>query len=450
MQLFNTGQSNLYSKEVNTKIRIANIIAFIAFIICSLYMLFFSFILKEGFFAMSIAVFVFVFSHFLMRINLHAIARVFIIFGAVFSIVSGVALLFSIKDAISWSYPFLFGAILTLPFILFDSKEKFFKWVSLVIVVLASVSFPYLQEIIEIPDFDNAPFVGFGFQTVQQLTGVLLAIIFLQINNSFVEKSEEENESLLLDLLHKTNDLKQAEIDSKKLLEEVNLTRKGEEKRNWQNLGINELLSLSRKNQQLQKLFDDLLEYIVNYTNANQGGLFIKSQTKSILELKSMYAYEKRKFAQKEIGLKETLVGQCFLEKEMIYLLDVPQNYVNITSGLGEATPECIIILPLKQNENVVGVIEMAYFRNLEDFELDFLNRISFELGAVISNIQISENVNILLAQSKEQEEMLRNQEEELRQNLEEMHATQEELLRKEENYIQKIAALEEELSKYA
>ncbi|NJM24892.1 MAG: GAF domain-containing protein, partial [Bacteroidia bacterium] len=134
-------------------------------------------------------------------------------------------------------------------------------------------------------------------------------------------------------------------------------------------------------------------------------------------------------------------------EKEMTYLTNVPNDYIQISSGLGEALPSCVVILPLKLNEEVFGIIELALFKQLESHEIEFLQRVCDTIAAALSTAKVNTRTQRLLVQTRHQTMELQNQEEEMRQNVEELSATQEELVRKETEYVKRIKELEHRLS---
>jgi transcriptional regulator with GAF, ATPase, and Fis domain len=125
-------------------------------------------------------------------------------------------------------------------------------------------------------------------------------------------------------------------------------------------------------------------------------------------------------------------------------MTQIPTGYIRITSGLGEATPSCVLILPLKVNGNVYGIVELASFKEIDSHERDFLLKLSENIAATLAAEKINARTRELLEQSQQQSEELKAQEEEMRQNIEEMHATQEEMSRKESEYIARIKQLEE------
>lgn len=208
-----------------------------------------------------------------------------------------------------------------------------------------------------------------------------------------------------------------------------------DKKRDWINQGLAEFNHTIRlHNNDLTELCYQILSQLVKYVKANQGGIFIlnnENHTAPRLQLEASYAYERKKFQEKILEPGQGLVGQAFLEQDKIYLKEIPQNYVNITSGLGHATPTTLFIQPLKVNDEVVGVLELASFREVEPYVQDFIGKVCESLAAAVATARNNVNNRRILEESQELTEQLRAQEEELRQNTEELQATQEEMERR-------------------
>lgn len=202
-------------------------------------------------------------------------------------------------------------------------------------------------------------------------------------------------------------------------------------------IGITQVGDVIRNNpDSLQKLSDDFVRTVVKYMGMNQGGLFLLEQENEseYLSLTACYAYDRKKYLEHKISVDEGLVGQCFMERDVIYMTKVPQNYVQITSGLGEATPGCVILVPVMTSDEIVGVFELASFKPLEQYRIDFLKKVCENIASSIISSRVTERVKRLLAESQQQTEEMRAQEEEMRQNMEELQATQEEMRRKEQH----------------
>jgi len=221
-----------------------------------------------------------------------------------------------------------------------------------------------------------------------------------------------------------------------------------EKQRNWATEGLARFANILRVNASDTKLlYDDIIRNLVKYLGANQGGLYLVNQENDVdayLELASFYAYERKKYINRRYDLQEGLLGQVYMEKEMILLTEIPANYIRITSGTGDATPDCILIVPLMLNDDVYGLIELASFKKIQPYQIDFLQKLGANIASTVSNVKITARTQRLLHESQSQAENLRNQEEELRQNMEELHATQEEMIRGEKVHLQEIERLQQ------
>lgn len=209
--------------------------------------------------------------------------------------------------------------------------------------------------------------------------------------------------------------------------------RSKEEKRTWQAEGLAKFSELLRTyNENMKDFGFHIISETVKYIEGNQGAIFLagKEGEEEYLEMIGCYAYERRKLANKRIAKGEGLLGQCMQEKDVIYITDVPEHYVKITSGLGHALPRHILIIPLISDEKMVGAIELASFKILEDYQIEFLKDLAKNIAASIAVIQVNENTQQLLEESQKMSSELQANEEEMRQNMEEMEATQEEMAR--------------------
>ncbi len=209
-----------------------------------------------------------------------------------------------------------------------------------------------------------------------------------------------------------------------------------EEQRTWVTQGLAQFGEiLRRNNDNLEELAYNIISYQVNYLNINQGGFYLLNKNAKgdkYFELTACIAFDRKKFTDKVIQWEEGLIGRCALEKDTIYLTDVPNEYITITSGLGQSNPSAILIVPLKANDEVYGVIELASFREFQPFEIEFIEKTAESIASTISAVQINIQTTKLLHETQIQAERMSQQEEELRQNLEEMQATQEESERRE------------------
>jgi len=202
--------------------------------------------------------------------------------------------------------------------------------------------------------------------------------------------------------------------------------------RNWINDGVAKFNDLLRENNSNIKLLGySLIENLVAYLNAGIGGIFmVEGDQQKHIELLASYAYDRRKYQEKVIEIGEGLLGACYLEKKPAYLTHLPQDYIEITSGLGHEVPKCLYIVPLKVDEEVIGMIEIASFNEFSNHQIEFINRVADSIAGTFVSVRLNMRTVLLLEESKRKAEEITQQEEEMRQNLEEMQATQEELAR--------------------
>lgn len=236
----------------------------------------------------------------------------------------------------------------------------------------------------------------------------------------------------------KYNPLSEHDVLGNALIEmKDNLERVAEEdkKRNWSTEGLARFGEiLRRNNENIEKLSEQIVGNLVKYLEANQGALYIvenlESEEDPFMTMTACYAWDRKKFLEHKIYKGEGLAGQVWQEGDTIYLTDVPDNYVKITSGLGDSNPTAVLIVPLKVNEEIHGVVELASFSDFKDFEIEFVEKIAESIASTISSVKINAKTQHLLTESQEMTEQMRAQEEEMRQNMEELQATQEEMAR--------------------
>jgi PAS domain S-box-containing protein len=227
------------------------------------------------------------------------------------------------------------------------------------------------------------------------------------------------------------NELKIKMIQSKK---EQDQRQREDEIRNWINNGIAKFNDLLRQNNNnIEALSYSLIENLVTYIGANQGGVFLVEgdhESEKTIKLVASYAYDRRKYNKKTIEIGEGLLGNIYLEKKSIYLKDLPEDYMEIKSGLGQGSPRSLYITSLKVDETVLGMIEIGSLNEFEPHHIELLEKVSESIAGTFISVRLNMQTTKLLDESNRRSEEISQQEEEMRQNLEEMQATQEELAR--------------------
>jgi GAF domain-containing protein len=195
-------------------------------------------------------------------------------------------------------------------------------------------------------------------------------------------KPLSDGDTLGNSLIQLRENLKTATIEEEK-------RKREDERRNWSNQGIARFSEILREHtDDLDKLASKLISELVKYLGAQVGGLFLiqsGDKDEKVIELVSSYAYDRVKHLQKSIQVGEGLVGRCVQEGNTIFLTDIPEDYIRIKSGLGEDNPRCLLIVPLRLNEEITGVIEIATLEVFEEFQIEFIERIGTSIASSIS-----------------------------------------------------------------
>ncbi len=183
--------------------------------------------------------------------------------------------------------------------------------------------------------------------------------------SEFAKQIGEGEYNAKFDLLSENDLMGKALIQMQNSLKE---NAEKENKRNWSNVGYTKMGEILRKTELKQEdLLQEIAKFVSQYTKSSQSAIFlIDEDDESHLKLMACYAFNRKKYIENKIEINEGLVGQCFLEKDKILLKCVPTDYLKITSGLGEASPSAVLLMPIMVNGVIFGVIEMATFENYE------------------------------------------------------------------------------------
>lgn len=242
--------------------------------------------------------------------------------------------------------------------------------------------------------------------------------------------------------------------DLKNAAEENERRKKEDDVRNWTAQGIAKFSDILRQdNDDMQRLSFNIVDNLINYVGAIQGAIYVlnvsEHEDEQYFEMTAAVAYGRQKMADKRIELEEGLVGRCAFERETVYLKEIPDNYVRITSGLGDANPDVLLLVPLKLNNEIFGVLELVSFDEFLSHQIQFVEKVGENIASTISSVRINQRTAKLLEESRQKGEELASQEEEMRQNMEELQATQEESARREDEMKDTIDAINNTLGNF-
>ena len=284
-------------------------------------------------------------------------------------------------------------SMLTVPWMMFGFRDRLgLIFVNLVNVglILFSIYLPGQNSF----GMDNSVYhLGIGLD-FGLLISVFGTVGITALAKAMQQQAQQKNRQLLVQVEEKNHKMEEDRKKMEEYIRQVEEAQAQEQKRRWISQSIQELGEILRYQKDEQAIFDQIISKVVKALGANQGSFYQVEgmDTHTFIQLKACYAYNRKKFKEQRLAPGEGLIGQCYFEKEPIYLTDIPQGYTYITSGLGEATPNSLTIIPLLFNDKVEGLIELASFKLLEDHQHEFLEGVSSLLGNFIYNERLLKN----------------------------------------------------------
>ncbi|MGE5518280.1 MAG: HAMP domain-containing protein, partial [Candidatus Dadabacteria bacterium] len=190
------------------------------------------------------------------------------------------------------------------------------------------------------------------------------------------------------------------------------------QEQDWLKSNLAKFTQMLQGQKDLNTVTRRILSELAQVVNAQQGMFYIFEQDENEenkkLKLFSAYAYNEELNFNKEFILGQGLVGQVAMDKERILLTNVPKDYIKIGSGLGEASPVSVIVLPVLFETQIKAVIELASFSEFSETHLDFLGQLTESIGIVLNTIEANSRTEELLEQSQSLTDELRRTNEEL------------------------------------
>ncbi len=287
--------------------------------------------------------------------------------------------------------------------------------------------------------------LGFSFLLARKISSPIIHL------SQVVEQASVGDDSTLrtLEAMHRRDELGKLIVSIGHMFKEINLkveeihqknmllqtTAQQEKERVWITEGISLFEGIMAKQaNDLKALCDEVLSNLVQYTQSTQAVLFLKTDDEGgvpIMKIQSCYAGNKKRYIHKSIEIGEGLAGAVWQEKEAFYMTDIPDSYSKIRSGLGQAKPTAVFIVPAVLDDVVEAIIEIGSFREYSEKEQNLIQHVCKGLANAISRVRLQEQTSLLLEKATALAEELRQNEEEMRQQLEELTATQEKYLKR-------------------
>lgn len=210
----------------------------------------------------------------------------------------------------------------------------------------------------------------------------------------------------------------------------------------WVKSGVGEVSAKIQQCSDLRTFADTLLKDLAPRLNAGVGVFFAFDEAREDLTLAGSYGFRERRHMTSAYRLGEGLVGQCALERKPILLSPVPDDYIRIHSGTGEAPPRCVLVMPILSKGRLLGVLELASFEPFDAMRQRLVDEAADVVGLSLDNLLRALRTSELLEQSQRQAQELQVAEEELRVQQEELRTTNDQL----QQQSQRLIASEEEL----
>ncbi|MBN1288242.1 MAG: response regulator [Actinobacteria bacterium] len=208
------------------------------------------------------------------------------------------------------------------------------------------------------------------------------------------------------------------------MITNIRTTTLQNEEQYWLKKNLAKFTVMLQGQNDLDTVAQTLMSELAPVVNAQHGVFYLMEadgNEHNSLRLLASYACKERKNLAMHFEIGEGLVGQCACEKQRILLTNVPGDYIQITSGLGESTPLNLIMVPVMFEGDVKAVIELASFNLFSQASRNFLEQLSDNLGVVLNTIEANMRTEQLLEQSQSMSRELQSQSADLKQANEEL-----------------------------
>lgn len=292
-------------------------------------------------------------------------------------------------------------ALLVISLIIWAVLSSIIKPISKTTFALEQLSRGVISEDIKV-DLSSRDEMGRMAKAVNKLINTLIATQSFAIEIGKGNLDVKHNQLSYEDVLGKSlvemrDNIRKSKQEEKRRLEES-------EELSWMQNGITMINEILRENSDdLNNLTYSVIRYIVKYTKSIQGGFYLleTKENKTIIVLKAAFAYERRKELKAEIEIGEGLIGRAVQEKKMLYLNDLPQGYTYVQSGLGDATPDKLLIMPLMFEDTVLGAIELAGFNEYSETAKELISQMSVRISSSVSILMKTIETENLLKESQ-------------------------------------------------
>ncbi|WP_434581021.1 response regulator [Pseudomonas sp. Z5-35] len=193
------------------------------------------------------------------------------------------------------------------------------------------------------------------------------------------------------------------------------------EKQAWLRNGQTQLAEQVLGQLTLSLLGRNILQFCAQYLGTVVAALYAREEN-GVLKRIATYGMSREDDEQEQMILHgEGIVGQAVQQGRLIRLDDVPRDYLKISSGLGQGLPNCVLVVPTRDDDRINGVIELGFLRPLTERDLELLELIAGNIGTSIEAARYRQRLQEVLAETQQLNEELQVQQEELKTANEEL-----------------------------
>ena len=238
------------------------------------------------------------------------------------------------------------------------------------------------ESVIEIPYLQRKDELGEISQSLQQLIDNLKLI---------TEVANDISAGKYTSQIKLRSEYDALGIAMQKMTTKLRQTADENSRSNWLQRGQVLVAESLREENDIQTLGENLLNTLSGYVNAQLGTIYQwidASDTEAgYLELAATYAYTRRKQINQQFKLGEGLVGQAAKENKVIIVEELPEDYIQIRSSLGERIPRNLILVPFNFRDQLRGVLEFGFVQEIDELTQSLLSALRENLGAAFENI---------------------------------------------------------------
>jgi len=201
--------------------------------------------------------------------------------------------------------------------------------------------------------------------------------------------------------------------------------KKLEQIRAWRNKGVELFIDIiGFKTEDLHEWAYNILKTSVEYLNAVQGGFFILEKDDSgedYFNLIACYAFNEEKIVTRKVPADSGFFAKIYKTYKILYVEEIPEDYLVISTALGEVKPNTVVLVPLVFNNQLLGAIELDSFNKFEQYQLEFLEEISRHISSSLSTWKITQETKRLLEKTQRQTKQIEEQAQRLEKQLKQL-----------------------------